>query len=169
MTDRDYQFEQDLRAQTRAKGAKEAALILADFYEQHGQPSRAMLWRRLVRVHAQRCPADLVIQDLKWQRKVLMWLLGHTTSQAQIARAFKSSASWTRELIQEVEIKICEAANMERHRPTMAATLRLQAAGALPRPFERGAFALGNAPPENWPITRTPDERRASKGEVTRD
>ena len=149
MTDQDYQLEQDLRAQTRVKGAKEAALILADFYEQHGQPSRAMLWRRSTRVYDQRkAGADLVVQDPKWQRKVVMWLLCHVTSLAAVARAFRLTVRY-----HEVETKICEAANAERHCPTMVATLRLQAAGALPRPFERGGFTLGEVPPESWPIT----------------
>ncbi len=153
MTECDYQHEQDLRSQTRMKGAKDAAQILADFYEQLGQPSRAMLWRRTVRVHAQRRPADLIVQDPKWQRKVMMWLLGHVTSQAAVASAFRSSKRCTKTLIREIESKICAAANVERHYPTMAATLRLQATRALPRPFEQGAFELGEVPPESWPIT----------------
>lgn len=151
MTENDYQCEQELRAQTRVKGAREAASILADFYEQHGQPSRAALWRRDVRVHAQRKhPADLVVQDSSWRRKVAMWLAGHMTSQAVVGRAFRSSASWTRTMIHEVESKICEVANAERHWPTMAATRRLQAVGALPPQFDRGAFKLGETPPESW-------------------
>jgi hypothetical protein len=154
MTDHDYQLEQGLRAQTREKGAGEVALVLADFYEERGQPSRAMLWRRSTRVHAQRRAADLICQDPRWRRKVMMWLLGHVTSQTKVARAFKSSDSWARVLIREVELKICEAANVERHHPTMTATLRLQAAGALPKPFERGAFELGEVPPESWPARR---------------
>jgi len=163
VTECDWQREQELRAQTHAtrtsradtrNGAKEAASVLADFYEQHGQLSRAMLWRRSTRVHAQKRPADLVIHDPKWQRKVMMWLLGHVTSQAVVARAFRSSRTWTRTLNNEIERKICATANEERHHPTMAATLRLQAAGALPKPFERGAFKLGEPPPDNWPNTR---------------
>jgi hypothetical protein len=154
MTESDYQLEQDLRAQTREKGARVAASILADFYEQHGQPSRGALWRRDMRVHAQRKhPADLVVQDSNWRRKVAMWLAGHMTSQAIVGRHFRSSASWTRTLIHEVECKICEAANAERHWPTMVATQRLQAVGALPPQFDRGVFELGEAPPESWPIT----------------
>jgi len=153
VTDHDYRLEQDLRALTRVKGAKEAALILADFYEQRGQPSRAMLWRRSARVYAQRkAGADLIVQDPKWQRKVVMWLLCHVTSLAAVARAFRLSAPW-----HEVESKICEAANAERHCPTMVATLRLQAAGALPKQFVPAAFELGELPPESWPITRAKD------------
>lgn len=155
MTDQDYQTEQELRAQTRERGAaKGPALILADFYEQHGQPSRAWLWRQPLRVHAQRSAADLVIRDPEWQRKVMMWLLSHVISLANIARAFRRSVT-----AYDVEVKICEAANMERHHPTMAATLRLQAAGALPGRFTRGTFELGEAPPESWPVTRAPNRR----------
>lgn len=160
MTERDYQLEQDLRAQTRVKGARVAASILADFYEQHGQPSRAALWRRCMRVHAQRKPADLVVQDSSWRRKVAMWLAGHMTSQTIVGRHFRSSASWTRTLIHEVERKICEAANAERHWPTMVATQRLQAVGALPPSFDRGVFELGEVPPENWPVTAEKSPKR---------
>ena len=158
MTERDYQLEQDLRAQTRVKGARVGATVLADFYEQHGQPSRAALWRSVMRV--QRHPADLVVQDSSWRRKVAMWLAGHMTSQTVVGRHFRSSASWTKTLIHEVERKICEVANAERHWPTMAATQRLQAAGALPPQFDRGVFKLGEAPPDSWPGTA---EKSANK------
>ena len=153
MTESDYEREQALRAQTRAKGARVAARILADYYEQHGQPSRAALWRRDERVHAQKCPADLIVQNKQRRRQVAMWLAGNIASQAAIARAFRTSPSWTRTLIAEIENQICDAANAERHCPTMVATQRLQAAGALPRPYERGAFELGELPPDNWPMT----------------
>lgn len=153
MTDLDFQLEQELRAQTRERGPREAARVLADFYEQRGQPSRAALWRCNARVHAQREPADLIIRDKSWRRKVAMWLAAHVSSQAAVARAFRSSSSWTNTLIEEVETTICEAANAERHHPTMAATVRLQVAGALPRPYERGPFLFGDPPPENWPAT----------------
>ncbi len=154
MTDRDYQHEQELRALTRVKGAKEAALVLADFYEQHGQPSRAMLWR------AQRRSADLVVQDPKWRRHAMIWLLSHVASQTVISRAFRISKSSVQTWKSATERRICEVANEERHHPTMAATRRLQAAGALPKPFEPGAFKLGEVPPESWPLTR---ERKAPR------
>lgn len=161
MNDRDYQCEQELRALTYVKGAKEAASILADFYEQHGQPSRAMLWRRVTRV--QRRAADLVVQDPKWQRKVMMWLLGNVARQTVVARAFRLSQTWAKTLTRDVERRICEVANAERHHPTMAATLRLQTAGALPKSFERGAFRLGEVPPESWPVT-TRQVRQSREG-----
>ena len=106
-----------------------------------------------MRVHAQRKPADLVVQDLSWRRKVAMWLAGHVTNQTIVGRCFRSSASWTRTLVHEVERKICAAANAERHWPTMVATQRLQAVGALPPSFVRGVIELGEAPPESWPVT----------------
>jgi len=157
MTAQDYQYEQYLRAQTREKGARDAAQILADFYEQLGQPSRAALWRGATRVYARRkVPADLVVQDPQWQRKVMMWLLGHVTSYANVSRAFRSTY-----LGHDVEQKICSTANDERHHPTMAATLRLQAAGALPKPYVQGSFTLGECPPDHWPHTRLPRDWRA--------
>lgn len=83
-----------------------------------------------------------------------MWMLGHVTSQEVVSRLFRSSRSWTGSMIREVEREICETANAERHHPTMTATLRLQAAGALPGSYERGAFELGEVPPQGWPVTR---------------
>lgn len=151
MTADDYQLEQDLRARTREKGAHAAAAILADFYEQRGQLSRTLRWRQSWRVHAQRRPADLIAQDLRGHRQALMWLLSNSVSQAAVARLFRSSVSRTSTLIRNIERGICIEANEERHYPTMAATLRLQAVGALPPRFERGTFELGDVPPESWP------------------
>jgi len=151
------------------KGARKAASILADFYEQHGQPSRAALWRSDMRVHAQKHPADLVVQDSGWRdsrRKVAMWLASHMTSQAVVGRAFRSSASRTQRMIHEVERKICEAANAERHWPTMAATQRLQAIGALPPQFDRGTFELGETPPESWPATAGTSRKSSNAAEM---
>lgn len=153
MTDLDYQLERDLRTLTKTEGSQETAHVLADFYEMHGQPSRARLWRETRLISRHRPPADFLVRDPIWRRKVMMWLLGNIQSQAAVARAFKSSASWTRVLIDQVKTKICEAANAERHHPTMSATLRLQAAGALPPSFEPGPFELGDVPPDEWPVT----------------
>jgi hypothetical protein len=95
----------------------------------------------------------------------MMWLLSHFTSRrsprfgfVEIGQLFESSPSWARTLIREVETKICEDANVERHNPTLAATRRLQAVGALPGRFERGAFELGEEPPESWPVTRSKEK-----------
>lgn len=165
MTEHDYKCEKRLRRLVSERGSLEDARILADFYEQHGQLSRAKLWRDTRRVNGRAAnAADLVVQDPKWRRKVMMWLVGHVESQAAVARAFKSSPSWARSLISEVEHKICAAANAERHRPTMGATRRLQAAGALPKQFERGTFELGEIPPESWPATtkRAPIGKKGS-------
>lgn len=149
MTEGDYQREMDLRGQA---SSKEAAAVLADFYEEHGQPSRAMLWRQ-PRHPKRKIPADLVIHDPKQRRKAMMWLLHHVADTRTIASAFRSSRSWTLTLVAEIEKAICEAANVERHCPTMAATQRLQAVGALPPRFDRGSFALGEIPPDDWPAT----------------
>jgi hypothetical protein len=72
---------------------------------------------------------------------------------AVVAKAFRLSPSWALTLIREFERKICEAANEERHHPTLAATRRLQEAGALPKPYFRGVFWLGDEPPKSWPVT----------------
>ncbi len=161
MRDDDYLREQGLRALTHAKGAREAADVLADFYEQCGQPSRAKLWRDMRIRPRKRNPADLINQDPKWRRKVMIWLLGHVAPRSTVARAFRSSPEMVRIRSREVEQRICEVANAERHHPTMAATLRLQAAGALLAPFEQRAFELGTPPPESWPVTQREGGRGA--------
>lgn len=153
MTDLDYQTEQHLRLLLKEKGRRETALILADFYEQHGQPSRAALWRIQLPLRVRR-DADLIVRDPRKQRRSVMWLLSHFISKSQVARALRSSDSWASVLIGEVDDEICAAANAERHNPTMQATRRLQAAHALPRRFEVGRFELGEVPPESWPVTR---------------
>jgi hypothetical protein len=161
VTEGDRRSEQQLRAQVKVTGGDHAAhcAVLADFYEQNGQPSRAVLWRtKSLLKGAAAPPADLVVRDPKWRRKVMMWLVGHVTGHAAVARAFKSSPSWTGALIRDVTRKICLAANAERHYPTLAATRRLQAAGALPKPFEWEPFELGEVPPESWPVTREQEQ-----------
>ena len=133
MTDLDRQLEQQLRAQAKApktKGGRAAAHILADFYEERGQPSRANLWRDEKRTHGKVWhAADLISWDTRWRHMVMMWLLGHVMSQAEVARHFNASRSGTRDLIREVKTAIVEAANAERHHPTLKATLRLQVYG----------------------------------------
>ena len=164
----DYQHEQDLRAQTRERrSATEAAHVLADFYEQQGQPSRAALWRDADtdalrrRPSRWQFPVDVIVHALVWHRKVAMWLAGQEATRAAVARAFRSSPSWTTTLIRDVEEAVCAAANAERHWPTMAATLRLHAAGALPPRFEKSTFVLGDLPPDSWPICPRHDRNEA--------
>jgi hypothetical protein len=156
MNDRDRQLEQHLRRQaisnSRNASARGHALVLADFYEQQGQLSRASLWRYWATLRRRRAVADdLLGPDPKQKRRVMMWLLRHVVSRGDVARLFKSSPSWARHTIATVEKAVCEAANRERHQPTLAATQRLQAAGALPKPYEQGTFRLGEEPPDYWP------------------
>ena len=126
--------------------------MLADFYEVQGQLSRAILWRDWADLRRRRNTADdLLGHDPQHKRRVMMWLLRHVVSRAEVARLFRSSPSWARAMIAAVESEICAAANRERHQPTLAATQRLQAAGALPKPFAQGAFRLGEEPPDDWP------------------
>lgn len=161
MTDGDYQLEQALRAQTRQKNPQAAARVLADFYEQRGQPSRATLWRKGVLVRARaKFPAEQVIQDERWQRKVAMWLAGYDASHAVVGEAFRSTKDWVRVMIRQVEGRIYAAANTERFHPTMTATRRLLAVGALPF-YEIGGLKLGELPPESWPVTRTKEQLHA--------
>ena len=162
MTPLDHQHEQLLRAQVKTKDPA-AEAILADFYEEREQPPRAALWRNQRRFHgAHAPPADLLVHDPKWRRKVMIWLVGHVIGPAAAARAFKSSHNRTL-LEHAVTAKICLAANVERHRPTLAATQRLQAAGALQKPFEWKAFELGEVPPESWPVTRTAQQKASAR------
>jgi hypothetical protein len=165
VTDHDRQLEQQLRAQAKVSqkaGRQAAARVLADFYEERGQPSRAELWRDERRLHGGVWhAADLIKGDSSHRRQVMMWLLGHVISKAEIARLFRFSPSWTQVLIKEIEAEICSAANWARHHPTKA-TERLQAVGALPPRFDRGTFELGEEPPQTWPITREEEARRAS-------
>jgi len=153
VTQEDYAHEQALRAQTREKGAKDAARILADFYEQHGQPSRAALWRES-RIHPlKKLPVDLLVHAEPQRKKAAMWLLGHVLSRAELIAAFRSTKAVVAICRNRINREICEAANRERHHPTMSATQRLQKAGALPQRYDAGIFELGELPPDSWPRT----------------
>jgi hypothetical protein len=155
MNDHDRRLEEKLRAQTGGWGStapkrRDARSVLADFYESRGQLSRAALWRE---EDPGRSPRDNLVPDSKCRRHMVMWLLSNSVPHEAVAKAFRLSPSWARALIRAVESKICEAANEERHHPTLAATRRLQEAGALPKPYLRGVFWLGDEPPESWPVT----------------
>jgi hypothetical protein len=154
VTDLDYQHEQQLRTLMAVERSAHVASVLADFYEQRGQLSRAELWRVEALAKRRRRVADLVIYDTKWRRKTMLWLLAHFTSHKALASTFKSSSYWVSTSVHEVDAAISAAANAERHHPTLRATLRLQSARALPPRYVRGAFQLGDAPPESWPVTR---------------
>lgn len=162
MTNPEYHQEQLLRALMVKERSAAVASVLADFYEQRQQLTRAKMWRDAAnaRDELRRRVPDLTAQSVQYHRKSLMWLLAHCTKIIDVARLFKSSPSWASVLIHEVETQICEAANMERHHPTLAATRRLQIARALPPPYGRGVFRLGETPPESWPLTRACESDR---------
>jgi len=170
MTDEDYKLEHELRALARERDATDACAILADFYEQRGQLSRAVLWRsRLAVLHAM--PADQHMRrDPMARRDAMAWLLAHLLELKGVARVLRvNDQARLRWDVGNVEDKVHLAAAKECIHPTLAATQRLQAAGALPvlDRTQIGDQMLSDATaPESWPITdeietQSRDERRA--------
>lgn len=159
-------FEVELELRARALDAKSAIddrrvviSILADFYEQHGQPSRAALWR--AQLESVQCrdrryvPHD--VPDLQTRprrpqafdcrRNQMIWLLRQLDlSVRKTAAAFDLSATRIEQIVALEDRRINMHARNERRTPTLKATERLAIAGAL-----RGDGQLGEEPPEDWP------------------
>lgn len=150
-----------------------AISILADFYEQHGQPSRAALWRAhlvaeskrpIARRHAllEQIP-DLLTrlhrpQAFDCRRSQMVWLLRKQGGIVRkIGSAFGFSATRVEQIVALEDRRINVHARDEQLRPTLKATERLVAAGALPgdRPCRAGRqelwFDLCDLPPDDWP------------------
>ena len=148
---------------------KAAIAILADFYEQNGQPSRAALWRELIspqsrdrRRHVLNELPDLLTRPQRPQatdcrRNQLIWLLRtQGLSARKTAAAFGLSGTRVEQIVAIEDRRINVHAKNEQLRPTLKATERLVAIGALPG--DRPAldhqvlwFDLVDEPPEDWP------------------
>lgn len=171
--------------------------ILADFYEHHGQQSRAALWRQheeLMTLEATRAfPPDLLLKKsslspIDPRRNAMIWLLsgvahamttdphdimGEIRFLGLLPRVFKLTAARLRTITKERDRMIWEAAVSECNRPTMRATQRLAAVGALPmptpgvkstvkwrvEPAERFLIDI-ELPPDTWPVTDRDVRRR---------
>jgi hypothetical protein len=164
VTEREYQLEQELRALANTSngfGVPEGRLVLADFYERHGQLSRASLWRASSRSIT---PADQCVAPTS-HRKVMVWLMRcHSWDPKTVVRVLRSTETWVGRANNEIEEKVHQAANMELFSPTLAATQRLRAAGALPLwTFGKLRSRLLDVflPPDSWPVTR-PFERMSA-------
>lgn len=163
----DIELEQLLRTQAldsaKRTERKAAIAILADFYEQHGQPSRAALWREQLSGNPTRVP-DLLTrphrpQGTDCRRSQMIWLLRKQgTSVRKVARAFDLSGTRVEQIVALEDRRIRMHARNEQLHPTLKATERLVAAGALSgdRPTRRGHqeswFDLcEDELPEDWP------------------
>jgi hypothetical protein len=133
-------------ANRRADGACD---VLADFYEVDGQLSRAALWRRtingerdlLVKRHDGIHPVDP-------RRNAMIWALvvqgmadfadrDAPVTLAAVASHFGLTARTIATIVARIDHKIASASMREIREPTLAATERLIAAGALRVPAER--------------------------------
>lgn len=173
---------------------RDAISILADFYEEHGQPSRAALWREQLLEAGQRPIGrqhheleelpDLLtrtlptFQALDFRRSQMIWLLRKQgVSARKIGAAFRIlafnpnfSATRVEQLVRHEDQRIRIHATYEQLWPTLKATQRLIAAGALsgdrPTPTGRPAawFDFCELPPEDWPAEhkRRRDKRGAT-------
>jgi hypothetical protein len=162
-----YEDEEKLRKS--ALTSVEAAIVLADYYEEHGQPSRARMWRQakgllpgvpsgcslgIPDLHITRSPTSK--QDPR--RNAMIWLLHHVASRRSLAKMFGVSLTRIVQIIADAEKRVRSNAIHEARSPTLAATARLRSAGAL---NDLGyCYRDSNVPPpEGWPRTR-PHEKR---------
>jgi hypothetical protein len=153
--------EAELRKQARA--SDNARAILADYYEESGQPSRAAMWREPRTVGIGVDP-DLNVPDKSScaedsRRAAMIWLLQHVMSERAIAKALDVSGTRVRQILHRLDRDILTIKAAELRHPTMAATQRLGAAGAL-RSASMDVF--GEPPPADWPMNR----RRRSRSKV---
>ena len=138
--------EEELRA---AAGAEDGAIaVLADFYEQNGQPSRAALWRDPTRARQGlfSAPPDFLLMsnsDIDPRRNAMIWLLlnviqetdNATITRRWLAALFGLSSSRLGQIGSGRDRLIRAAALIECRKPTMRATQRLLLAGAIRRPL----------------------------------
>lgn len=137
MTDEDFATEVRLRHD--AIGAQPGAVdVLADFYEERGQLSRAALWRhpnRNKKTYGERdrtCVEKLShTSPVDPRRDAMIWILCLTDLPfAAIGKAFKLSVSRVREVANRIDREIYFAARAERLQ-TDPAIRRLRAARAI--------------------------------------
>lgn len=192
--------EEELRAIARREHGADhftngGTAILADFYEHHGQPTRATLWReheRLMELGAARgFPPDLMLKKnslspVDPRRNAMIWLLDGVQKHLEtidlmaamrfpikFSAYFKLTYPTIRTIVKQRDRVIWEAAVAECNFPTMRATQRLAAIGALPMPTPgvksdapwRRATAerfLSDVelPPDTWPVTDADVRRR---------
>lgn len=173
-------FEPELELRTDAldakssRGERRAAIaVLADYYEEHGQLSRAGLWRELLSAKGERPSTvfatvlnevpDLLTRPHRPQasdcrRNQMIWLLRKQgASVRKVGVAFGLSGTRVEQIVSLEDRRINEHARKEQLKPSLAATERLIAAGALPadQPTRPGRqepwFDFCDEPPENWP------------------
>jgi hypothetical protein len=159
-----------------------AVAVLADYYEDNGQPSRAALWRehaRLVKLGAhRRFPPDLLLKknslsSVDPRRNAMIWLLHCVWRDDGGMHALRKmnwlpihfSLTWStiRAIVKKNDRAIFVAAITECKDPTMRATQRLIEARALPA-LSSGDYFLSSVeiPPDTWPVTNN-DVRRRGK------
>jgi len=165
----DLELELTLRAQaldaTKRSDRKAAIAILADFYEEHGQLSRAVLWRAQLDPNgARREVPDLLTRlhrppAVDCRRNQMIWLLRKQgASVRKVATAFDLSATRVEQIVALEDRRIGMHVRNEQLRPTLKATERLVAIGALSgdRPTRHGKQELWfdldvDEPPQDWP------------------
>lgn len=179
---RDHVTEIELRKLAIA-GSKESAIVLADFYEERGQPSRARLWRAravIAVTHWANIP-DLLTPDVgpygkcDPRRTSMIGLLSRVMRPTAIARAFDLSPGNIRQIItrQNERVRYNASYEIDKAQRTacgMPAVRRLVAARALTTPgripgMDSGCnsllpYAFGDVPPETWPATRPHEVER---------
>jgi hypothetical protein len=181
----DFATEQELRLAARGSqpGSQD---VLADFYEEHGQLSRAALWRRSESDERTEGERDRVcvkkfarLSPIDPRRDAMIWILCLTGMPfTAVGKAFKLSVSRVREVANRIDREVYLAARAERLR-TEPVARRLRTAGAVLVLPEEDDEDLGwqareererrertlriEIPPASWPYTRTHEKHRRNE------
>lgn len=168
MTEDDLNREAQLRAD--AETDVDASGVVADFYEERGQLTRAKMWRtepyRLLATEdgESLLPPDLFAETSHWtrfdpRRNLMMWVTHFTVTLSSLARHFGISRERCRQIIDKQWREIALESSREALFPKTPATRRLVRVGAL-TPFD--AKKRGEMPPDTWPVTRHREQDRAA-------
>jgi hypothetical protein len=167
MMEADQFIERRLRAEARkSRGAGTAhfapiALVLADFYEEHGQGERAAMWRDESRDAITDRERDRTVVRraamVDPRRDAAIWLgVAAGLSMDALGRAFGIRREQIRIIATRVDNEVSYAAMRDRLDGD-AVTRRLRTAGAVRvNPVDLFVrYTAIDLPPETWPITRS--------------
>lgn len=180
--------EDDIATEARLRRAAReshpgATAVLADFYEERGQQSRAALWRRPDRDEKTDGERDRTciktitrLSPIDPRRDAMIWLLCIAgLPLPSIGQAFKLCKSRVRGIANRIDREVYLAARAESMK-TEPVARRLRAVGAiLTLPDAAAVHLMWQAreererrqrilrvelPPDSWPYTRPHEERR---------
>jgi len=115
-------FDKELALRKDAQTSPAAAQVLADFYEECGQPTRAKMWRRPISNGSKGTTPDLVAKRSPWskvdpRRDALVWLLRNVLKTAELAKLFGISSTRVTRIADKEQESVCFGSYVERRDP----------------------------------------------------